>query len=109
VQGERTKYRCWTPPNPGLLWYIQGFEPFDNWLADKVIQARKYGAQMTLILLGIKTLLLGVSAILQPIPKFHCTAVKVPSGSDEGRRGVVEKDEDVGTPNGMINDDYWPT
>jgi hypothetical protein len=34
----------------------------------------------------------GVPAFHELIPKFHCTVVEVVSGSDKGRRGVLEKE-----------------
>jgi hypothetical protein len=50
-----------------------------------------------------------ISSFGQPIPQFDGTTVEIIWHRDGERKGIIEKDEYIGTPLAVIDYDDWST
>jgi hypothetical protein len=107
MKRESAKYRCGTPPYPRLIFYAQLAEPFKDGSAYKSIEVLQHRDQNVFVFMGARGML--PSRVQQFVLQFDRTIIKIVGSWNEGRRCVMEDNEDVGSPSAMINHDNWST
>jgi hypothetical protein len=102
MEGKRAEDGCWTKPNTRLLWHVQLLEPLDHHPTNEIIEVLEYGTQSLLVCHGIEALL---SRSQQLVSQSLCMGIEIVGCRDKGGRRVMKKDDDVGTPLVVADDD----